>query len=937
MTRIHATGTLSLILALWLSFPALGQPDPEAPLAVDPAITTGRLPNGLRYYIRENAKPENRASFRLVIDAGSLMESESQRGLAHFLEHMAFNGTTNFEKLELVNFLERVGMRFGSHLNAYTSFEETVYMLEIPMDDEEILDTAFRILRDWTSGIRFDPEEIDRERGVVIEEWRSRRGAQGRIMDKQLPVIFHGSRYAERLPIGDLDIIRTAPREEFLDFYRKWYRPDLMAVIAVGEFEKERIERRITETFSDLENPPDGPERREWPVPDHSETLFSIETDPELQGSVVQIAYKRPPAPQGTAGAYRDSIVERLYTGMLNRRLDERLQEADPPYLYAAMVKAPLVRVKDMVLQVAQVKDGAFAEGLRALLLEARRVREHGFTPSELARLKADFLRSMEAAHAEKDKTESGIYAAEYTRNFLQNEPIPGIDRELELHRAFLPGISLEEVDRVASGWITPGNRIILYSAPEREGSDPPDRETILTLMREVDAMDVAPYDDGEVDAPLVSRTPVAGTIVSRKEHPGIGTSEWRLSNGSRILLKPTDFRNDQVLLSASSPGGHSLVSDADFPTASMAANLVAAGGLGDFDRIQLQKKLTGRIAGASPSIGERSEGIGGSASPRDLEVLLQLVHLHFTSPRADEAAFRSLMTQMRVMVANRLNNPQVVFADAISKTLYRDHPRHQPVDPAFLDRLDLDRAMEIYRSRFSDASDFTFIIVGNFDPGALEPLAETWLASLPGKGRQEQARDIGDRRAPGRQEVEVVRGLEPRSSVRLTLHGEAPWSTEERFLLLSAIDVLRIRLREELREEKSGVYGVSVQGGLDRWPVGQFATTISFGCDPEMVETLIESAMEMIAELRREGPSQDTFDKVRKTLLRDHERGMRENGYWLSNLSYAVENDLPPERILDFPGRVEALTRERIRQAALRYLGGENLLVATLLPEEKE
>ncbi len=439
----------------------------DAPLPLDPNITKSTLPNGLTYYIRENQKPENRAMFRLVVNAGSLQESESQRGLAHFLEHMAFNGTENFEKQELVNFLERIGMRFGADLNAYTSFDETVYMLEVPMDDEDVLNTALKVLRDWMQGISFDAEEIDKERGVVIEEWRLGRGAQGRLNDKQIPILFHESRYADRLPIGDVDIIKNAPRSEFVDFYQNWYRPNLMAIIAVGDFESDKIEALIKQYFGDLKNPENAPERISHPVPDHEATLFSIETDPELQNTQLQIAYKRAPSPQGTAGAYRASIVEQLYTSMLNQRLGEKVQEANPPYLYGAMGKASMVRNKDVIVQMAVVKEGQYEEGLKALLLEAKRAQRDGFTPSELARIKSNVLRSMEQAYAEREKTNSGAYTGEYTRNFLQQEPIPGIAKELELYQTFVPGITLQEVNQVASNWITPDNRVILFSAPE--------------------------------------------------------------------------------------------------------------------------------------------------------------------------------------------------------------------------------------------------------------------------------------------------------------------------------------------------------------------------------------------------------------------------------------------------------------------------------------
>lgn len=920
-----------------LSLPsAAAQANLEASLPVDSAIRVKTLPNGLRYYIRENQKPENRALFRLVVNAGSLMETEAQLGLAHFLEHMAFNGTENFEKLELVNFLERVGMRFGSHLNAYTSFGETVYMLEVPADDEEVIATTFQVLKDWMRGIQFEPEEIGKERGVIIEEWRSGRGAQGRLNDKQLPVIFHGSRYAERLPIGKVEIIENIPRAQFIDFYRKWYRPNLTALVAVGDFETAKIEQRILNAFSDLKNPDNPPARKNYPVPDHEETLFSIETDPELQATVIQIAYKRPPTPQGTAGAYRNSIVERLYTAMLNRRLSERVQEANPPYLYAAVAKAPFVRSKDVVLQIAQVKDGAFEEGLKALLMEAKRAKRDGFTAAELRRVKADALRSMEMAYAERDKTNSSAYAAEYTRHFLQQEPIPGIAKELELYQSFLPGISLEEVNQIASDWITPHNRIILFSAPEKDNVAAPKKEDILKIIESVDQLEIAAYDDGDLEAPLIPLPPTPGSVASQKQHPELGLTEWQLSNGVRILLKPTDFKNDQILMRSFSPGGHSLASDKDFPSASIASSLVANSGIGAFDLIQLQKKLAGKIASAAPQIAERSESVHGSASPQDLETMLQLVHLYFAAPRADRKTFHSMMAQLKVSVANRANDPQVVFNDAIQKALYQNHPRRQPLNQAFLDKLDPETAFQIYRDRFGDASDFTFVFVGNFTPQQLQPLAETYLASLPNLGRNEEAKDIGDAKTAGKIQVQIKKGLEAKSAVRLTFHGDAPWSPEERFALQSAIDVLQIRLREVLREDKGGVYGVGISGGLTRYPQGRYSVRIAFGCDPGKVDELIAAALSAVNELKTKGPSPDNFSKIREANLRDYERGLKENSFWLSNLAYAAENQLPFARILTFPDRVAALTPNRIQQAAQKYFSGQNLLTATLLPEEK-
>lgn len=908
----------------------------DSPLPLDPNITLGTLKNGLTYYIRENRKPENRARFRLVINAGSMQESDSQKGIAHFLEHMAFNGTANFEKQELVNFFERIGMRFGADLNAYTSFDETVYMLEIPMDDEEILETAFRVLRDWIGGIAFEPEEIEKERGVVIEEWRLGRGALARLADKQYPVLFHKSRYASRLPIGEVEIIRNAPREVFVDFYEKWYRPNLMAIIAVGDFQKEQIEARIQNHFSDFKNPNDAPDRIDYPVPDHDETLFSIETDPELRYSQIQIAYKRPPTKQGTAAAYRASIVEQLYAGMLNRRLAERVQEANPPYLYGAVAKVAIVRSKDVIIQTAIVKENEFEEGLNALLMETQRAQRDGFTESELSRIQADIMRSMERAFAEREKTNSSSYTAEYTRHFLQQEPIPGIAVELSLYKKFLPEINLDEVNRVAADWMTPHNRIILFSAPKKEGLKIPSREDILRILQNADSLEIPAYDDGDLAAALISKMPSKGSVIEESHRDDLGLTEWKLSNGIRVLLKKTDFKKDQILMRASSPGGDSQFGNDHYESTQMAVSLVTQSGLGSFDLIGLNKKLSGKLVSVQPFINERFEGFRGSSSTKDLETLLQLIHLYFTAPRADEKAFASLLAQYKIFIANRLNDPQAVFADAMENALYGDHPRHLPLNEDFLNRVDLKQSFDVYADRFADASDFTFALVGAMDLKTIQPLVENYLGSLPNASRTETAKDIDAQRASGRVHIEVRKGLEEKSTVRILFHGEADWSPEERFALHSTIEVLKIRLREILREDKGGVYGVSVSGGLSRLPRGHFASNIRFGCNPENVEDLIAATLSEIDRLKREGPSEDNLGKIRETHLRIYERGMKENAFWISNLMDAVQNDLDASRILSYPDRVAALTKKTIQEAAQRYFDQTNLFTAVLFPEEK-
>jgi zinc protease len=907
------------------------------PLPIDSDVTVKRLPNGLTYYIRANRKPENRAQFHLVINAGSILETEKQLGLAHFLEHMAFNGTKNFQKHELVNFLERIGMQFGADLNAYTSFDETAYRLEIPMDNAEVLKKTFQILEDWAHQITFDAREIEKERGVVVEEWRTGRGVAGRLRDKQIPVIFHQSLYAERLPIGKTNVIQTADREEFLDFYRKWYRPDLMAVVAVGDFDRKKIEALIIEHFGKLKNPPNSPRRPAPLVPDHSDTLFSIETDPELSTTTVQVACKHPILSEGTALDYRRDLVNSLYSGMLNQRLSERVQEANPPYSYAGIGRSRMVRVKDLVMQRAAVKEGLFAEGLKALLVESRRARRDGFTSAELERSKKQMLRGIETAYEERDKTDSGSYAREYVSNFLEGEAIPGIVEEVRLTRRFLAEITIDEVNRAGDGWITESNRIILFNAPEKPGLKRPTREDILAVIKEAEGTDITAYQDGVSDGPLLATPPAAGKVVSEKQHKEVDATEWVLSNGIHVILKPTTNQNDQILMRAFSPGGHSLVADKDYLSGAMAASIVSQSGFGAYDSIQLRKKLSGKMVSVGASIDELFENVQGSGSPKDLEIWFQLMHLYFTAPRADEKAFQSLVTRMKVGLENRDRNPQAVFGDAIEKALYGDHYRHRPMSLDLLKELDREAALRIYRERFANAGDFTFVFVGAFKPDELRPLIQTYLASLPHSDRTERGRDVGDDPKRGRLEVEVKKGIEPKSSVRLTFHGGARWSMEERFALRSAVDILRIRLRELLREDKGGVYGVGVYGDLSRLPKETYSCGVSFTCSPDNVADLTQATLEEIKRLQTDGPSTENLEKVRETHLRNYEKGLKEDSFWLGNLTFYREHELPFVGIMKLPERAQALTAKRVQDAAQKYFSPENLLIARLLPEPAE
>ena len=903
-------------------------------LPVDPKATVGTLDNGLRYYIRENRKPEKRAELRLVVNAGSVLEEDDQRGLAHFVEHMAFNGTKHFAKQELVDYLESIGMSFGPDINAYTSFDETVYMLQVPTDSAEILETAFLILEDWAHNVTFDSVEVEKERGVVIEEWRLRRGAGARLRDKQFPILFKGSRYAERLPIGQKEILESAPREALVRFYRDWYRPDLLAVIAVGDFDAERIEKLIRRHFEALTPQGAVRPRPAYPVPDHQETLFAIASDVEATGSNVSVYYKLDPEPEGTEGDYRRLLLEGLYNAMLNNRLRERLQSPEPPFLYGFSSKFSLIRTKDAYVLGAAVRDNGVETGLEALLTEARRVRLYGFTPGELMREKAEMLRGIEQAYKERDKTESDRYAAEYTRNFLTGEPIPGIEYEFMLYNKYLPGIALEEAHGLATRWIRDVNRVILVSLPEKEGVRVPTEADLLAVFDRVEEKQILPYAEAVPDQPLVPRKPRGSDVTAERQIEALGLTEWTLGNGVKVVLKPTDFKNDEVLCTAFSPGGHSLVPDSLYVSAVSAAAIIKEGGVGAFDKIALQKKLAGKLVSVSPWIGELQEGMSANASPEDLETLFQLVYLYFTAPRKDSTAFLSYRNRIKGFIANRHASPEAAFQDTIQVTMSNYHFRARPWSEALLEEMNLEHAFRIYQDRFADASDFTFFFVGNFDPDSLRPLVQTYLGGLPSLGRKETWRDVGKRAPTGVVKKVVRKGLEPKSRVSLIFTGPFEWSQKNRHVLRSLAEVLQIKLREVLREDLGGTYGVGVWPSMSHFPSGEYSLTISFGCAPERVEELLASVFQQIDSLKTYGTTEKYVAKVREQQLRSYETNLKRNGFWLNNLRSYYFHGEDVHRILAYPEVVEAFTLEELQRAAQRYLDTEHYAQFVLYPE---
>jgi zinc protease len=909
-------------------------PPLSAPIPTDPDVTIGVLPNGMRYYIRENHKPEHRAELRLVVNAGSILEDSAQRGLAHLIEHMAFAGTTHFERQALVDYLESTGVRFGADLNAGTSFDETVYQLTVPTDSAKLLERGIQILEDWADGVTFDSTGLVRERRVVTEEWRLGRGAGQRIRDKQFPVLFANSRYARRLPIGDPHIIATAPRSELLRFYHDWYRPDLMAVVVVGDFDKAQVERWVKADVGQVPVSPTHRERPTFPVPDHDSTLVSVATDPEATSSNVALYYLQPVHRDSTVGDYRDGLVRALYNDMLDERLGEITQRPHAPFLNAQSIQGRLIRSKDVYELAAIVKDGGIERGLSAVLTEAARVEQHGFTATELAREKANMLRGMEQAYAERAKTSSDVFVSNYVDNYLEGISIPSLAQEWELTRALLPGITLDEVNRLASEWLADRSRVITASAPSRDSAQMPNATQLAALADSVGRTPVTAYVDSVANAPLVAHAPAPGRVVFARTVPSVGVIEWTLSNGAHVVLKPTQFKDDELLFRAFGPGGISLADDSVLVPAKTASDVVFAGGVGAFNATELDKALAGKTVSVGPYVSSYEQGVTGSGSPRDAETMLQLVYLYFTSPRADTSAFMAYQTRMKELLANRNASPGAAFSDTIEATLYQHNPRLAPFTSATTAQMNLGTSLAFYRARFANASDFTFVFVGNIDTTTLKPLIEQYIGGLPSSETHQTWRDVGIDFARGAIHRAVHRGAEPKSNTDIIYSGPLAFSRHSVYELQALEDVLEIRLRQRLREKLGGTYGVNVIASPTQFPRPRYEVAITFGSAPDRVTELVRAARAELDSIKTYGPTAADLEKVRETELRERETGLTQNGFWLTILHSYLYNKWNLDDILAFKSEIRGLTAAAVRDAARTYLNERNVVQVSLFPQ---
>lgn len=934
-----AAPTVAMLLSTAVgsaNLPAQGTaaPDLAAPLTLDPAVRTGTLPNGLRYFVRKNARPEKRAELRLAINAGSILENDDQRGLAHFVEHMAFNGTRRFPKADLVNYLERIGMRFGADVNASTSFDETIYTLTVPTDTARFITTGLDILEDWAHGISFDPAELKKERGVVIEEWRTGRNASTRISNKQFPVMLNKSKYAERLPIGTKENLETFADSLAITFYRDWYRPDLMSVVAVGDFDPAEMVRLIEERFSRIPAAMHARTRADALVPDHAETLVSIESDTEYPSKDVTLLWLKPISQAQTVHDMRRDLVYRFHDGMLNLRFAEITQRPDAPFAYAGGGRGEFVRTKGVYQLAAGVKENGFTSAAEALLTEVERARRFGFTPGELDRTRINYLRSLEQAFTERDKMDSPGFADAYVTMALTGETAVSIAREVELGNALAPTITLDEINAVARATLSDSNRVIMVAAPQLPEVKLPTSADLLSIFAKARGATVAAYVDSTNNEPLVAKAPTAGRITAERTLPETGILEWTLSNGAKMLVKQTDFKADEVLFAGQSPGGSSLVSDKDDLDASFGAYAVSDGGLGNFTPTALRKKLTGKRASVTNSVSTWGEHVGGSASRKDLETMFQLTWLNFTQPRVDSASFKAWVNLVRSVQANNDNDPQSVFGDTISMTLTQYHPRQRLFRAQALDSVDVNHALALYKQRFAGADDFTFFLVGSFPLDSARMFTERYIASLPATGKKEEARDLGVRMPAGVVEKTVRKGVEPKASNEFVFHGSCTYRYQNRVVLNALRDLLDIRLREVLREDKSGTYGVGVSATCSHIPYDRYRVSISWGSAPERTDELIAAMWSVIDSVKAGVISDSNLVKIREMAVRGHETALKENGSWIGAMQDAAEDGRDQRDWLRRPEMTAKVTKAQLRDAARLYLKRDTLLHFTLLPE---
>ncbi len=904
-------------------------------LKPDPTVKMGKLANGFTYYIKHNSEPKNRVELRLVVNAGSICENNDQQGLAHLLEHMCFNGTEHFKKSALVDFIEATGVKFGAHLNASTSFDQTIFKLQMPTDRKTLIDSGLLVLEDWAHNVRLTGTEIDKERGVVKEEWRLGLGAQDRMMKKYIPIILKGSRYAERLPIGKMAVIDTAHYATLRNFYHTWYRPDLMAIVVVGDVNVGQMQKMIEQHFGKLKNPANEQKRIVYGLPDNKKPLVAIETDKEATMNQVVVFYKHPKKPEVTVAGFKQHLENQLISNMITARLAEITRKPGAPFMYAgAGYGGFLGRTTNAYTAFAIAKDNQIGKTLKTVLDENKRMQEYGFTSTELDREKKNLLRKYERLYADRNKQNSATLANEYIGNFTDKDPIPGIAEEYKLAKALVPQINLASVDTTAKHWVTDTNMVVLITAPRKKGVKVPTKEEVLAMIQAEKTVQLKPYVDKFLRAPLIAHTITPGKIISTQKDGSL-YDKWTLGNGMEVYIKHTTFKNDQVLYKAYSPGGSSLLPDDKVIITRVFTDIINESGLGQFNGLELDKKLAGKAVSLSPFLGKLQQGFEGSASPKDLETLFKLQYLFFTAPRQDKDIFQKVINNQENLIKHLSANPKMVFYDSLLQVVTSHSPRTIVIPTeAQIKSIKLADIFNLYKKQFQHAAGFKIFLVGNVDEQKLKPLVEKYLAGIP-TGENITWKDRTSPFPKGTKKVDVFKGKAPQSQVLLVMEGKYRYTPQDNLVMQALVQALNIELREKVREQESGTYGIYVSPTLEKYPREKYILMTGFGCAPENVDKLVQSVFDVMEQMKKSGPDAMTLKKVKETFVRSYETEVRQNKFWLSALTKNTFLGMPILSVKAYDQAVEGLTAEKVKKAAKKYLNTKHYVLGVLKPEK--
>lgn len=927
-------------MLLITSFVTIAQQNPTLP--VDPNVRTGKLENGLTYYIRNNGLPENRADFYIAQKVGSMQEEDNQAGLAHFLEHMAFNGTKNFPGKSMLNYLQDNGIKFGTNINAYTSFDETVYYINnIPTTNQQLMDSALLVLHDWSNAIALEEEELENERGVIREEWRTRGGAQQRLWDQLLPKMYPGSKYAKRMPIGNIDVINNFKPEEIRAYYHKWYRPDMQGIIVVGNVNVDEMEQKIKALFSPITLDAERATREYFPVPDNKEPIVAVATDTEARNTSIMMFYKHDPMPEelkNTQAGYLTQYILSAASSMMNQRFAEMIQKPDAPFTSAYAYDGDyfVAKTKDAWTVVAGSAEEKIKEALAAMVRETERVKRYGFTPSEYEIARTNILKSYENAYNNRDKQRNSAYSQEYVRAFTDGEAIPGIEFEYRFMQSMTPNIPVEAINQTIKQLIGDENIVISVTGPQKEGLVYPAEEELLAVLDAVKAETIEPYAEQVIDEPLVTSPPTPGKITKEEKDAALDATVWTLQNGMKVILKNTDFKDDEIRMTGSSVGGYSQYAIQDPVNSKLMNAVMKLGGVGNFSATDLPKVLAGKTASASPGISLITQNFNGSSSIRDFETMLQLVYLYFTAPRKDNDAFQSYLQRMETQLRNQEAEPMVAFSDSITAALYGDNPLAVRIRVADLKQLDYDRIMEMYKQQFSNPGSFVFTFVGNIDEEKVRPVVEQYLASLPGQAVKGEFIRVPMNFKEGETNNIFKREMQnPKASVFNTFTGKVERNMKNQILMSMFDQILDIVYTEKVREEEGGTYGVSSAGAISRYPEGQTILQIMFDTDPEKMAHLNEIIYNVLKEIAANGPRETDFTKVKEYMNKSYNESLKENGYWLNVLDtrYFYGEDTYTKYI----ETVNAVTPEEIKEFAANLINQGNKKTIVMMPKVNE